>query len=96
MSKLKFCPECGHKFEYKFAAPKFCPECGTATARAPQVDINRRKAPRVDDDEPTEVPHIEKLEATVEYDSNITTMDFNDKEGFVFKQKKFEKRSRQF
>lgn len=30
MDKI-FCPNCGTKHEFKFAAPKFCSQCGAAT-----------------------------------------------------------------
>ena len=103
MTKLKFCPSCGHKFDYKFAAPKFCSNCGEAVAAQspfrgevkPSPRIGRRPAD-IDESDVDEVPQIDELKATVEFDSNVLTMDYNDKEGFAFKKKKFEKRNTSF
>jgi len=96
MSKLKFCPECGAKLEYSFAPPKFCSNCGSSISRAPAVETHAQRPKASDDDEVDYVPKIEKLEASIEFDDNVTTLGFNEKEGFVFKRKKFEKRSTQF
>lgn len=98
MSKLKFCSNCGHKFAYKFAIPNFCPSCGTATSgKAKAVDKDSREPSSESIDDGNEhVPHIDKIKAKVEYDSNITTLSFDEKKGFFYGQKKFDKRTQSF
>jgi len=97
MTKLKFCPNCGHKFDYRFAPPKFCSNCGSSTARGAQVDFDHRTSPKIDEEEEVDsVPKIDKLKASIEFDSNVLTMDYNDSEGFSFKEKKFKKRNTSF
>jgi len=97
MSKLKFCPNCGHKFDFKFAPPKFCSNCGSSTARGAQVDFDHHTSPKIDEEEEADsVPKIDKLKANVEYDSNVLSMSFDEKKGFSFEKKKFDKRNTSF
>lgn len=97
MLKLKFCTQCGHKFEYKFAPPNFCPSCGTSTSRAPEASFTSKPTPVAsEDDEIDYVPHIDKLKAKVEFENNVTTLSFDEKRGFYYGNKKFDKRTTSF
>jgi hypothetical protein len=100
---VKFCTECGAKVDYKFAAPKFCASCGSSLMRGASLSADNKMPPKAVkntakqlEDGTTDsdaVPHVEKFQGTVEYDNNVISMGFNDKEGFTFGTKKFDKRS---
>jgi len=105
MANLKYCTKCGSKYQYDFAAPKFCVECGVSLSSSPSADINdkpsltRKGGAKVDEDgmtDATSVPVVTELKASVEFDSNVMTMDFAPSKGFDFHNKKFDKRTTEF
>jgi hypothetical protein len=104
MAQVKFCSECGKKYEYSFAAPKFCSNCGKSLSRGADVSIDQRPAPsrrggaNVIEDDMTDsdfVPKIDEFEGSVEFDSNVMAMDFDPEKGFDFRRQKFEKRTKE-
>ena len=70
---IKFCTDCGKKFEYKFSPPKFCSECGSsvgiasANESAPQKRSLKKINTLSDSETDAEsVPHITKLEYEID------------------------------
>lgn len=104
----KFCVKCGAKHTFTYAPPKFCSDCGHPMNAAVAVaDAPPSRAPSPvsqltksqSDGEFTDassVPHVEKLEVSIELDSNVMEFGFDEKNGFSFGKKRFEKRSTQF
>jgi len=70
---IKFCTDCGKKFEYKFSPPKFCSDCGSpmgvasANEASPPKRTSKKIAALSDDETDAEsVPYIHKLEYEID------------------------------
>jgi predicted nucleic acid-binding Zn-ribbon protein len=76
---IKFCTNCGHKFEYKYSPPKFCSNCGEPIGEAnnkitaktldePMPARTNKKISALNEDETDAeyVPQINKLEFEIE------------------------------
>lgn len=71
---IKFCTDCGKKFEYKFSPPKFCSDCGTpidGVAKASKTIEPERASKKIealsdDETDAESVPYISKLEYEID------------------------------
>lgn len=76
---IKYCSECGKKYEYKFSPPKFCSECGSpmgiANQEARPIDRQVQRPPQEvekftsvseDETDADHVPQIGRLQYEVE------------------------------
>ena len=80
---IKYCSECGAKYEYKFSPPKFCSNCGApmGVAQNESKPLNRnvttsRKIQAINDSETDaqSVPNISNLEYEIEMDDTQHTV----------------------
>lgn len=100
---VHYCKDCGNAISYTYSLPKFCSECGSPTSALKTKTNAKRKNPerkaKEDSDGYTDssnIPHIEDLNVSVEYDKSIITLDFNEESGFSFGKKTFEPRNTSF